>query len=346
MNQRRKLNALLLELQNASSPLGQAKVLARAWRTLRELSPTDRRLLARQAGFEKAEEMLEGLAARKTGWAPAMLLQVLGNAQKTDASTVSELIEAVGDPDRTEEALSKGADLAAELLAAPELKEGVGEASEEPGHVPDPTPGPASPPEEGPDISSKRKEEEPTGGEATPAPAVDLERRPGPDPLRAQAVDWSRWDREDPVHRPVPSAPESSQPVTFKVGAEGRQPNRLATDLVNDPGVLHRLRRLRRELPSLVGADAQELRGVVAAFPQGWARRRALVALLEGGIPADSGQAVELVAACERELDRRWCLGILARRGALDGETLARALDLLTSPGARRRLRAAAGEPA
>lgn len=342
MNAQRKLNALLLELRSAKTPLAQAKVLARAWRTLRELSPTDRRLLARHVGFDGAEEMLERLATRKAGWAPAMLLQVLSNARNTDASTVSEIIEAIGDPDRTEEALGKGADLAAELLTAPESKEGDGEVAEAPGGMPDPASGRESSPEEGPDLLSTREEEEPTDGKEAPGPVADVERVPGPDP--AQVIDWNRWDRGDSVHRSAPSALEESQPVAFKVGAGGREPNRLAADLARDPSVLPRLRRLRRELPSLAGADAQALLGVIDAFPEGWARRRALTALLDGGIPADPCEAVELVAACERELDRRWCLGILARREGLEGEALDRAVDLLTSPAARRRLRAAAGE--
>ena len=89
MSVQRKLNALLFELQTARSPLAQAKVLARAWRTLRELSPTDRRLLARHVSFDGAEEMLEGLGTRKGGWAPAMLLQILSNARDTEASTAA-----------------------------------------------------------------------------------------------------------------------------------------------------------------------------------------------------------------------------------------------------------------
>ena len=120
MSAQRKLNALLFELQTARSPLTQAKILARAWRTVRELSPTDRRLLARHVGFEGAEEMLEGLATRKGGWAPAMLLQVLANARNTDSSTVSNLIDAIADPNRRDEALAIGADLAADLLDEPE----------------------------------------------------------------------------------------------------------------------------------------------------------------------------------------------------------------------------------
>jgi hypothetical protein len=134
MNTERKLSALLHELQHARSPLAQARVLARAWRTVRELSPTDRRLLARHAGFEGAEEVLEGLSQRKGGLAPAMLLRVLANARATDGSAVSELLAAFRDPLRRGEAVSQGAELASDLLSGPEAEEvraEVGEALEE-----------------------------------------------------------------------------------------------------------------------------------------------------------------------------------------------------------------------
>ena len=119
MSTQRKLTALLYELQHARSPLAQARVLARAWRTVRELSPTDRRLLARHAGFDGAEEILEGLSQRKGGLAPAMLLRVLANARGTDGSAVSELLAAFRDPERRDEAISLGAELASDLLAEP-----------------------------------------------------------------------------------------------------------------------------------------------------------------------------------------------------------------------------------
>ena len=108
MGNQRKLAALLHELQHARSPLAQARVLARAWRTLRELSPTDRRLLARQAGFDGAEEMLEGLSRRKGGLAPAMLLRVLANARGTDDAEFGELVGAFRDPERLDEAVHLG----------------------------------------------------------------------------------------------------------------------------------------------------------------------------------------------------------------------------------------------
>jgi hypothetical protein len=102
------------------------------------------------------------------------------------------------------------------------------------------------------------------------------------------------------------------------------------------------LRVLRRELAGFSGSSLATLQQVVDAFPDGWARRRAVAALLEAGIPAVPAEALELVTCLERELDRRWCLGVLARRGALRGGLLAQALDMVTSPAARRRIEAAA----
>ena len=120
MSTSRKLNTLLFELQTAGSPLQQAKILARGWRTLRELSPTDRRLLAKHAGFDGAEEILEGLATRRGGLSPAMLLRVLANARSTDGTAVGELLAAVRNPLRRDEAVTRGIDLARDLLADPE----------------------------------------------------------------------------------------------------------------------------------------------------------------------------------------------------------------------------------
>ncbi len=116
MSVQRQLNALLFELQTAQSPLAQAKILARSWRTLRDLSPTDRRLLARHAGFDGAEQVLEGLATRKKGFAPAALLQMLNTARATDGATVAGILAGLRDPLQREETVARGADLISEVL--------------------------------------------------------------------------------------------------------------------------------------------------------------------------------------------------------------------------------------
>jgi hypothetical protein len=102
--------------------------------------------------------------------------------------------------------------------------------------------------------------------------------------------------------------------------------------------VLSQLRVLRRELSGLKGSSVSTLRELIESFADGWVRRRALCALLEEGIPSQTSDALELVSTLGRELDRRWCLGVLARRGVLRGSALTRALEMVESTFGKRRL--------
>ena len=72
------LTALIFELQRAPTPADKAKALARAWRTVRGLKPAERRLLAREVGFDGAEELIDGLGGSERGiFAPAAVLEAL-----------------------------------------------------------------------------------------------------------------------------------------------------------------------------------------------------------------------------------------------------------------------------
>jgi len=62
------------------------------------------------------------------------------------------------------------------------------------------------------------------------------------------------------------------------------------------------------------------------------------VALLEADVPDDPATALDLIEALDRPMDRRWCLSALARRGDLTDADLERALEMLESPAARRRV--------
>jgi hypothetical protein len=368
MSTQRQLTALLHELQHARSPLAQARVLARGWRTVRQLSPTDRRLLARHAGFEGAEDILEGLSQRKGGLAPAILLRVLANARGTDGSTVSELLAAFRDPERRDEALSLGADLASDLLAEPEADDGpaaIGEAIEELQAVeesiiespeealaalnalePDTNaedeqkPSSESASESVPEIDDTQEPESKPEGTPEPEPEPKSEPLPPPPP---PVVDWNRWHSETENRRPAPAPREAIPPSVSDGGSRRFEARAVLGALGAEQSVFSQLRVLRRELSGFAGSSIGTLRELIGAFPDGWARRRALCALLEAGIPAETLDALELVASLERELDRRWCLGILARQGDLRGALLSRALDLVESDFAKRRLGSIAG---
>ena len=363
MSTQQKLTALLHELQHARSPLAQARVLARAWRTVRELSPTDRRLLARHAGFDGAEEILEGLSLRKGGLAPAMLMRVLANARATDGSAVSELLAAFRDPQRREEAVSLGAELASDLLAEPRAEEApaeIVEAIEELQAVEESiieTPEqalaalnaldpeqpldrvdvePASEP--APEKEQTEEHEPPT----EPEPEAVPEPEPKPAPP-TPAVDWSRWQDATESRRPAPAPRQEMRPSVSGVGSRRFEARAVMGAMGAEQSVFSQLRVLRRELSGFSGSSIDTLRELIEAFPDGWARRRALCALLEAGVPTEIADALILVGCLDRELDRRWCLGLLARRGELRGAALTRALDLVDSEFSKKRLSAIAG---
>jgi hypothetical protein len=56
--------SLLHEMRSTASPIERLKLLARGWRSVRALSADDRRSLARELGFDGAEQMIDQLARR------------------------------------------------------------------------------------------------------------------------------------------------------------------------------------------------------------------------------------------------------------------------------------------
>ena len=352
MSTQQKFTALLHELQHARSPLAQARVMARAWRTVRELSPTDRRLLARHAGFEGAEEILEGLSLRKGGIAPAMLLRVLTNARGTDGSTVSELLAAFRDPRRRDEAISLGAELASDLLAEPAAADGLEEidvAIEELQAVEESiieTPEEvlaalnALESEHGDDIEPDPVPEPEPDEVQEPDPAPEPEPEPEPAP---PVVDWSRWQEATPSRRPAPVPRDEIRPSFSDASSRRFEAGAVMGAIGAEQSVFSQLRILRRRLSAFAGSRNDTLHELIELFPDGWSRRRVLCALLEAGIPAKPWEALELVTCLGRELDRRWCLVILARKGGLHGRLLNQALDLVDSDYSKRRLVAIVG---
>ncbi len=366
MSTQRKLTALLHELQHARSPLAQARILARAWRTVREISPTDRQLLARHLTFDGAEEILDALARRKGGMAPSALLRGLAEARAADGSKLQELVAAIRHPERLAEVVVAGADLAAsiledetdgeaargsfEMIDSPQAAENT--APEEPetdgGGRETASPEMAG---RGDAFSPAKPEDEPEATHETPdgretVPEVDpLRELPGPPPKPAPLlVDWSRWD----PNRKESLAPPESQPYQDVLAGEqpgtgdfGRHDGIGAA--VEGASVLPRLLAFRRQIRDSSGTGFDELRSLVESFPDGWMRRRAICAVFDEGITDRIDDALELVSSLSGESDRRWCLCVLAARGLLQGGSLEGALALLNSRFARKRVEHLAG---
>jgi len=355
------LSALVFELQRAGSKVEKAKSLARAWRTVRGLSATERRLLAREVGFDGAEDLIEGLAGKGSGvFAPAAVLEALGKMRREEGLTLRGILSGLRDPDKRDDLLVRGIDLVADSLERPEeeddpqewtdgsvdfeipppapaagrprvLVESDGQGSDdvvppravEPGRTVAPEePSPPPPPVESPTPNLVADE----------APAKE----PEPEPVKVASpavADPSSWDEmwDEPESRPA-TRPRviQTQSILATRGASGTKRARST--------VLDRLRAFRDSIPAFGNTTVSEIRVGLDGLPEAWARRRALVALIEADVPDDVGQALDLIEDLDRPMDRRWCLSALAARGDLAGADLERALGMLTSPAARRRV--------
>lgn len=90
------LRELIRELQRERSPIERMRILARAWRAVRSLSPAERALLAREAGVEGADRVLSRMGA---GVSAAQVLSSLADPPSDDAETVRTLVERIAQPE-------------------------------------------------------------------------------------------------------------------------------------------------------------------------------------------------------------------------------------------------------
>ena len=363
---REDLTALIFELQRARSPVDRARALARAWRTIRSLSSAERSLLAREVGFEGAEDLVEGLAGKAGGvFAPAAVLEALGRMRRDENLSVREVLKDLRDPDRREDLLVRGIDLATEALAD--------EPDEEPPQeVVETSPGidsdlisvavedrreilPLEPPVQESDDREDESLQAPDAIDEVELPAIPPVEQPEPE---RESVPESQPGAElegdhDSVIELVPGndtpsvwedlwqRPEEGLTAAPST-AFGPPPASLDIESAAEGSILDRLRAIRVAAAELRGAPRREIEDRLDTLSEPWARRRALAALIEQDIPDDPAEALDLIEALDRPMDRRWCLSALARRGDLAGGHLERALAMLASPAARRRVAALA----
>ncbi|MEN8164091.1 MAG: hypothetical protein ABFS37_08175 [Acidobacteriota bacterium] len=324
-----QLAAMVFELKGAASPVAKAKALARAWRMVRRLSPADRMALAEEAGFEGAEDLLENLAAKKGGVAPALMLQFLNSLRDRGDEGLSNVMAGLRDPETRDQILIRGADAVAEAFG-PE----VAEDEEILDLLADSTEATAVAPNfQAPPLPVE--DEDSVVGEAAAEPTrVDQ-----PITETDSVAPEGAMEVVHEISEPSPVVSEADTPdVEIRPSERGSVDiGFLVEDLKDEVSLVDRLVCLREAIPALAPAVG-ECRHLVEAFPKGWPRRRALVALLGDGLPVDIGEAIDLIGDLESPADRRWCLGVLADSGDLEGAEAERAMGMTESPTLRRRI--------
>ncbi|MFL6234992.1 MAG: hypothetical protein ACJ76N_17795 [Thermoanaerobaculia bacterium] len=307
------LPELILQLGSTYSPFERLKILSRAWHLLRAMTPKERVAVAAQLGLDHADEVVDAVAKRSGHETSPALISIIEKAQTQGTAQLPALLADLRDPGRRTERLKQGAQAAVEsALAAPPLPK------------PSPPKPKTAPPAPLPPI------------EAAPIPPAPKTEPPPPPP--------------EPVAPPPPppplvqAAPPPPLPLPKPEPVARKTDGALAGKLAEVPSLTGRFQALRRHLKEAQGLSREELHPVLEAFPDGWARRRALLELLRSGTPAALQDALGLVEALGSERDRAWCLGALADErplGARDREAL---LAAMPTPAARRRLERRLGE--
>jgi hypothetical protein len=322
---------LLAQLREAKSPLARVRVVARAWRAVRNLTPQERLLVAAQVGLEGADDLVEAIAAHQGTTPPPEMIQAVNQVQKIDSAALKALAAKMRDPRQRGRVVGQGLQALESALLGPEAKPApppppvtVKPAASWPLREASPAPPKPAPPAPAPAVAPPA----PAPPAAAPAPAAApvaaAEPPPRPKPSPASPV-----QPPQPAVPPQPVRPPEPSPVTRGV---------LAERLAAVPVLTARFRLFRRRLDEVRRLSPAELRGVVEVFPDGWARRRALMELIEAGVPERTADALSLVDALHSPGDRSWCLGTLAETRRLSPEEQAALLQAAPTAAGRRRL--------
>lgn len=321
------LPELIDQLGRTFSPYERLKILARAWALLRQMTSEQRMLVAAQLGLDRADEVVNAIAERSGAKSSPLLMSMIERAQTKGVAHLPELIKDLKDPERRAQRLRQGAEAAGAALL-----EGDPQAPWLPAAVT--APAKAAPPKPPPPLS--RPPEPPAPAPAPqaapppPPPAAPAPPKPAPEPPPAPAPVVAAPAPPPPAPRPAPEPPRAPAKAPAVSG--------LAEKLAAVPSLTARFRLLRRSAGDTKQLSAADLRALVDAFPDGWARRRAVLELLRAGVPGKAAEALPLVSTLSSERDRAWCVGeLIELRDVPEGDREA-ILGTVSSPPARRRL--------
>jgi hypothetical protein len=316
------LPELVDQLGRTFSPFERLKIVARAWSLLRQMSPEQRMIVAAQLGLDQADEVVKVIAEKSGSQTSPVLMSMIDRAQTKGLVHLPQLITDLKDPQRRIERLRKGAEAVGTALVegdpqVPWLP---------PGTVAPAAPAKAAPPAPPPPAAPAKPAPPPVPVVAPAAPV--LPPAPAPPPPAPAPV----------VAAPAPPPAPRPAPAPLREPAKPPMASALAERLAAVPALTARFRLLRLSMDDAKRLSAADLRTLVDVFPDGWARRRAVLELLRAGVPGKLAEALPLVGSLSSERDRAWCLGeLIESRDVPEGEREA-ILGTVASPTARRRL--------
>lgn len=346
----RALLDLIVQLKDAKSPLARVRVIARAWRTVRALTPKQRYEIAVHLGLDGADDLIEAIATYQGATPPPELMAAVNEVQKMDPATVKTIAARVRNPKQRAEGIRQGLKAIEDVLAGPETPPSPSPrkapAPETPGWLPkgaSATPAPPVPPAPPAQIIAKP-------ATSWPLREAPSEPKPAPAPVAAPAPAPPPPSPPPPAPAPVPLAPIPAPAVAAPAPPPPAPPAPvpvqagLAEHLGSIPALTARFRYLRGHLDQVRRLPVAELRALLEVFPDGWARRRALSGLIEEGVPARAADVLSLVDVLQSPRDRAWCLSTVADTRALSDEERSALLQAAATPAGRRRLELRIGE--
>lgn len=350
----RELFTDLLRELRVAGPIHRLRLLGRAVGTLRRLSPWDRKVLLKMAGFEGSEVLIERLAAGDAETAQR-LTRLLADIER-DPEAFEETARSLADP------ASRGAAIDS-LIAA--LDHAAREAGEQeaplPAAIPEP-PAPApvpQPPRPAPAsipattaLAVAVASSSAPAAEPPPAPPAEkpISRptpvsRPAPGPVAAPPPPPTPPTPPTPPPDPRPKSPPEilAAPSRPAGGERGQAPRADLSEIFPERtaarGVMSGLLELRRRLAGGETVSVDELRRLISReIPVPWARRRAILAWIEDSALTDPEDALRLIGELANARDRTWCLAALAASRRWPGGAWEKIVGAAPDAVARRRL--------
>lgn len=332
-----ELADLLFQLRAVDTPLKKLKVLAHAWRTVRRLTPRERRDIAAHIGLDEAERLIEHMGVKDGAVTPALLLEAIHGAEKADPVKLRTLLASLRDPEGRHDLIARTVAAASAALAAGETETVVEPA----------TPPPAPP--WLPPVLASALADEGNGRDHDGEEEVESRLAPSPppssseQPAAARSPGTATIASAAPPSAPPPAQPQAPEPRWGAVlGRAPSPPTETATAPVGKDrpagSLLARLADLHRNRLRLASLPLAPLLALCESFTDGWQRRRAIQTLLSTPAPPALPDALALIETLAAQRDRTWCLSLILASGAPGHDDIERLLDLADSPALRRRL--------